>query len=70
MPAAEHSSRLAIQKFDEKHDGGGRKTEGGAEMNHATGPKWTIGISALVIAILALAVVVYLLFQWQWIGRP
>jgi hypothetical protein len=39
-------------------------------MNHATGPKWTIGITALAVAILALVAVGYLLFYWQWIGTP
>jgi hypothetical protein len=39
-------------------------------MNHATGPKWMTGVTALVVALLALAAVAYLLFYWQWIGTP
>ena len=37
-------------------------------MNHATGPRWAIGITALAVAMLALAAVAYLLFHWQWVG--
>jgi hypothetical protein len=39
-------------------------------MRNATGPRWTIGITALAVVILALVALAYLLFYWQWIGTP
>jgi hypothetical protein len=39
-------------------------------MSAATGPRWAIGFGALAVAILALAALAYLLFQWEWIGTP
>jgi hypothetical protein len=39
-------------------------------MRDASGSDRLIGITALVVAILALATAAYLLFHWQWIGTP
>jgi hypothetical protein len=39
-------------------------------MNHATGPRWAAGLSAVAVATLAVAAFAFLLFYWQWIGTP
>ena len=39
-------------------------------MSDAPGPRWLTALTALAVAGSAVAVLVYLLYQWSWIGTP
>jgi len=39
-------------------------------MSDALGPRWAMRIAMLLVACGAAVSFVYLLYQWQWIGRP